>query len=812
MIRKENTLHKWEGVSLLLFLFLSFTHYTQAQYTLKGSILDKQTRVPLPFATILFNSQERLGTIADIDGYFSLSLPQLPDSLTISYLGYHSQVLQIDKLSDSILNLEILLLQSNFSLSEVRIEAERNPALKIIQKVIENKDRNNPQKVSSFKCETYNKVLYDQYKPIVESQSAKEDSLLRARRIPDNMALFVMESVTELKYVYPDQVEETIKASKVAGFKKPSFAPIASEVQPFSFYAENILILDKYFLNPISNGSLKRYDFRLKDTIYQAEDTVYMITFKPKDGKNFEGLEGVLYINTFQYAIQNVLAHPFEQGPIEAHIEQKYIFLEGKQWFPHQLNFEVIAPHFPMENLGMQISGKSYIRNVELQADLDPKKFSFQQIHFEKNAYIQAPGYWVKQRVDSLNIKEQNTYGLIDSVGKKMNFDQKLRIIEKISSAKFPLGPLDLDLNKLYVFNEFEGHRLGIGLYTNEKIFKRASLGGFVAYGINDEIWKYGGSLEVELLPKYEWDLSLSFYNDVNQPGQSSLSLASGFTNPGSYIASRMDEIKQQGISTSWRMFRFLTTSISMNKYSRRPLYSYNFEPFNLDSTINATEIQLRFRYAFGEKIIETFGQNLVLESKYPVLELAYTKGINNFLNSELSYDKIELSLSHNWVSRQLGESSIYIQSGITNDYLPANWLFHGVGSNANDIWLLVPNTFQTMRPYEFLADKYIFAFWVQNIGTRLFRSKNFKPKLEFTQGIGWGTLSNSALHRGISFQSMNKGYLESGLIIRELIRVNLKIAYLGIGGGVYYRYGPYHLSNTLDNMAFKLAFGISYF
>jgi hypothetical protein len=48
--------------------------------------------------------------------------------------------------------------------------------------------------------------------------------------------------------------------------------------------------------------------------------------------------------------------------------------------------------------------------------------------------------------------------------------------------------------------------------------------------------------------------------------------------------------------------------------------------------------------------------------------------------------------------------------------------------------------------------------------------------------------------------------------MIKNLYRRSLySLVYIGIGGGVFYRYGYYSLPNKADNWAFKWGFSISF-
>ena len=73
------------------------------------------------------------------------------------------------------------------------------------------------------------------------------------------------------------------------------------------------------------------------------------ISFEPKANRNFEGLKGILTINSNTYAVQSVDATTFNSGKITVTIQQKYKFIENKYWFPEQLNFEILVGEKPFE-------------------------------------------------------------------------------------------------------------------------------------------------------------------------------------------------------------------------------------------------------------------------------------------------------------------------------------------------------------------------------------------------------------------------------------------------------------------------------
>lgn len=85
-----------------------------------------------------------------------------------------------------------------------------------------------------------------------------------------------------------------------------------------------------------------------------------------------------------------------------------------------------------------------------------------------------------------------------------------------------------------------------------------------------------------------------------------------------------------------------------------------------------------------------------------------------------------------------------------------------------------------------------------------MLRTKGFEPEFLIATNIGWGDLDGQLLsnHKGVSMNTMDKGYYESGLLINNLL--DLKMYNLGLGA--FYRYGPYSFDETMDNFAFKIS------
>lgn len=109
-------------ICALLFLTVSvagFSSYAQsANRTLRGQILEQDTNLPLIGANIWLN-ETSVGTITDIDGNFSLSIPTGRSVvITMSYIGYESKEQVINPQDDNII---IILSPETGMLDEVQV-------------------------------------------------------------------------------------------------------------------------------------------------------------------------------------------------------------------------------------------------------------------------------------------------------------------------------------------------------------------------------------------------------------------------------------------------------------------------------------------------------------------------------------------------------------------------------------------------------------------------------------------------------------------------------------------------------------------
>ncbi len=801
----------------LLFFAVFVALASQAQIVVvKGVVKDKKSKSPLAFVNITTRDGSR-GATTDIDGKFKIRINENNCCLKLTYVGYETREYSIKSSKEF---QEIFLKEKAFELNEVEIFPGVNPAHRIIHNVIKNRDLNNPEKIKSFTYTSYDKMIVtiDADSLLLQDTSLLDSSEKKMRKFLEKQDIFIMETVTERKYIAPDLNQETVLATRVSGLKDPVMAFMISQLQSTSFYNELISIAGKHYINPISKGSTNKYFFLIEDTTYtETNDTVFIISYRPMRNTKFDGMKGFLSINSNRWAIQNVKAEPPQDSMgIVIKIQQAYEFMQD-QWFPVQLNTDVIFTQMQAsagkESYQLLGKGRSYIRDINLTANLKKREFGYHEVEIESDATKKKGEFWKEYRVDSLTAREKETYRIMDSIGKANNFDKMASTFQTLLIGKIPFWIFNINLGQVIHYNAYEGLYLGLGLQTNDRFSKRLTLGGFWGYGFKDKKDKYGADLSIKVHKRSESVIRLEGYNKVTTSGGVAFFddrfQAWKAQNFYKFFTRRMNPTIGGEIAYSFRLkpMRDFKWNLGFRIQNKEAYENYYFGTAN-DNIIHAktefnfTEILFGFRFAYRERILETTKGQVSLGSKYPVVYLNYTRGITGVLNGEFAFDRFDLKVEGSKYIKYVGDFSFRLMAGIILGELPACNLYDGNGTY-REFALYAPFSFGTMRTNEFLSDKYVSLFLSHNFGKLLFKEgKLFNPQFVLITNIAFGSLNHPENHHNYDFNTLEKGYYESGFLIRKM----LDFSVYDIGIGVMYRYGPYGFDNVSKNFAYKIS------
>ncbi|MEM7101544.1 MAG: TonB-dependent receptor [Bacteroidota bacterium] len=120
-------MNKFSFLFLFILLSVSSAFSQGATQTVKGTIIDKQSEIPLIGATVEFlGSAEMMGATTDIDGRFSIpNIPVGRQSFRVSYLGYNTITIpNVVVTSGKEVELEVALEESITKINEIVVTAD----------------------------------------------------------------------------------------------------------------------------------------------------------------------------------------------------------------------------------------------------------------------------------------------------------------------------------------------------------------------------------------------------------------------------------------------------------------------------------------------------------------------------------------------------------------------------------------------------------------------------------------------------------------------------------------------------------------
>ncbi|MFT5969539.1 MAG: hypothetical protein ACI8ZO_000027 [Flavobacteriales bacterium] len=800
---------------LSLFAFVAVSFYANSQYLVKGVISDAKTSEALAFVNIVVEGAA-FGTTTDLDGRFRFELPKFPKGILFSYIGYKPAILDSVQLtSQSLDDLKIRLSIDNEVLQQVDLIAKENPAHRIIRAAVANRELHKPENYPSFRYNSYNKfvltmnpdslTLPDTLMTPIDSTRAEMVDFLQTKHI------FLMESVSERKRKSDKEDSEKVLATRISGFENPAFAMLATEFQSLSFYNDYISVLSQQYLSPLSIGSTKKYFFRLKDTLYREADSIFVIQFEPRRGTNFAGVKGALYVSTDGFAVTNVLAEPAKKEGIGVSVQQQYKKTNTGYWFPHQLNADFVFPNARINGFPPVGISRSYLKNIEVGIDFEKKEIAKVDLIIDDKAAKQSDSFWNQYREDTLSAKEKGTYVFIDSLSKAESLEKKLKLYQAVLSGVWPVGPVELDLDRLIYYNEYEGLRLGLGMHTSDKLSEHVKIGGYTAYGLKDKEWKYGADIDFTINKIWNWHFGYAFMNDVKESGKItylSKKALFGLTDIRSiYVSGNRDRIKRHSLYNSIYLLPTLhfKQSFQVEEYTRIEDYLYLAGDWQMEqdpNTFNFTNIRAEFEFKPNERVIQTSQGRMSLNKSFPIYNLNIEQGINGLFNSQFDYTAVHFKVHYQWGIRNAGKLEARISLGKVFGEVPYSKLVTGYGNSVDKFAVSSPFSFETMGLAEFASSEYAYLNLAHDFGTLLINKKYFHPSIRIVHNMAIGSFANSNEHQ-IERKNLEKGYLESGIEFNKILST--------IGLGVYYRYGPNALEDAKENIAVKMTVSLPF-
>ena len=683
-----------------LFCFVSFVSFSQ----IKGIVTNTNNK-PLPSVNI-FIENTFTGTTTNDEGSYELNITKLGDYVIVyQYLGYKTvkKPVSVDKLP---FTLDIQLSEEEISLNEVVINADENPADKIIRKAIDSR-KANLEKINAYKADFYSRGLI-RIKNAPEKIMGQElGDLGGGLDSTRSGIIYLSETISKIEFLRPDKLKEKISASKVAGNDSGFSFNTAVDVD-YNFY-ENTIELGNQIISPIANNAFGYYRYKLEGIFYDDKgNLINKIKVTPKRD-NDPIFSGYVYIVENQwtfYALELDITGLQARIPAAdiISLQQDFSYSEKEQiWAKISQTID-----FKYGIFGIKGDGRfTYVySNYVFNPEMTKKDFGREILSFENEANKKDSTFWQGIRPVPLTTEETTDYVKKDSI-QIVKDSKTYKDSVDVVNNKFKLGNLISGYNysntykewnaginspvSAISFNTVQGWNANVGGYYRKSYdeFKRyLSIGGNLNYGFSDD------RLRGTLSTTYKFNnISKAFLSisggvttqqfNAEEPISKSLNTAFSLFEEKNYLKiydrSYVEVSHAEELFNGFRLYSVLsyqrikalfntTDQVWYPKSDRvytsnNPLNetAYGIAPFE---THNIVKLDIATRINFGQDYFSYPDSKFnISDSKYPTLYVGYEKGMAAS-NSDYNFDQIKMRLTQDFTLQDKGKFEYNFKAG----------------------------------------------------------------------------------------------------------------------------------------------------
>ena len=798
----------------LLFTLLCFGCLSVfSQTKVSGYVLDEFDQ-PVAFANVLFKDSTE-GTITNEDGRFYLESENTWDTLVISFIGYDTIEIALDKKVN--FDLKFTLKEAAAALDEVVIisgkqskKASENPAIGILKKIWERKRQNGLRQFKQYEYDKYEKVEFDIN--TIDSALIKS-KLFRGMEFVFNevdtsrvtgktyLPIFINEAVSK---VYGDnninKEKEDLKGNKNSGFDNNQVIIdfVDDLYSDYNVYDNYLKFFDKSFVSPLGKSGVSTYNYVLSDSAYIGDKWCYNIIYYPRR-KNELTFKGDFWVNDSTYAVKEINLQASKSANInwvkEIYIEQEFevlndsLFLIKRDYFMSDFAFNKKE-----KSRGVYGKRTTLYDNYVFDQPKEEKFYSEEVYNYDKDIYNRGDEFWETNRMESLNKDEKGVYKMLDTLKTVKKFKRIYNIGSILASGYIEFPSINFDYGPVFStfgFNEVEGLRLRTGGRTYFSRNDLWRLEGYLAYGFKDDKFKYGISGKWLLDKKSRLIISGGNRRDVEQIGASlttssdvlGRSLASSSV-VGSGTNDKLTSINLSTVAVQLEPVRNIIFRLGgsyRTLESASPTFSLDYftdeAQSQTKSEVKQYETSLSLSY-FPKRKMTGFGvERKTANDDFARLFAQISRGDRNMFNSDFDYTKVQFSYVQPWQVGGFGRLYSTVEVGKTFGEVPLGLLSIVPG---NQSYFSIYNTFSQLDYYEFVTDTYSSLHLEHNFNGRIFSRIPFLKKYNLRAILGfrgvWGEVSqeNKDLNAsGLIYQSpTDKIYYEYSLGVANIFKI----------------------------------------
>jgi len=730
---------RW-GLLLPLFILLELmtgTVSAQRSTRVRGKVTDAATGEPLPFVNVSFVGKN-VGTTTGFDGKYLLDSKWGSDSIQASFLGYKPQTRQV--LEGEAQVVDFVLETASIELKEVTVKADGkryrnrdNPAVGLINKVLEHRDKNRKEGFEHYQFDKYEKLELDLNN--ITEKFKQQKSLKKFTFMWDyidtsevNGKPYLPLYLTETKSrVYlrnsPEMKREVRYGLKTVGFKdfmdEEGITYFMEKIyQDVDIYDNSILLMEKQFKSPISNIAPNVYKYFIKDTTIVDGVKCATLAFMPRSDADL-AFRGEMWIALdSSYAVKKVKMNITRSANInfvsDLLVEQEFAHSDSLGWY---LIKDVITIDYNLLNSTMGMYGKKTTSYRDILVNV-PAPDSVLQMRGSMvtlgDAETKNSAFWNEQRHDSLTVSEKGVYAMTKQLKELPAFKRAMNILFTLLSGYYTLGPVDVGaLYSLVSYNQVETWRFRAGLRTNDKLSRRFQAETYVAYGLDKRIDRrlkggVGFTLFFNRRPYHQIDVE--WQRDIKMPGQDLLIASDDniFLSFRTGVSNLMMYYDSYRLSWSKEWYFGLTVGLTAEHRDNLAAGALTFSPSDGSADrgrISTNEVGLWLRYAPNVRFYEGRSRRMPMRDKNPIIDFSYSYNIPGLLRSRYEFHRLGLRVEKRFYINPIGYGDMRLEGGymLGQVAFPIMSIHRGNQTFFQDL-----NSFNLMNWFEFVSDRYV--------------------------------------------------------------------------------------------------------
>src|SRR5690606_875142 len=131
-----------------------------------------------------------------------------------------------------------------------------------------------------------------------------------------------------------------------------------------------------------------------------------------------------------------------------------------------ELDFTVEVVDFTLRKIGSVMFRNIYLNSAYVNGPVPDEAFDHFSITVRENAGLVDEVFWEERRAAELDVKELATIHYMDSLGERYHLGAAMRSTRHLYRGFLAMDAINLDLPRHIAQNQYEGIRLGVGMYT----------------------------------------------------------------------------------------------------------------------------------------------------------------------------------------------------------------------------------------------------------------------------------------------------------------------------------------------------------